>query len=89
MQGAVYRNHIFKIVRTVLNSHLGERIPKATKKMICFQTAAMVHARLYGTEVDGTVSPIWRDLWAKIDPKFNAQMSMSEILNEAEMEMKE
>lgn len=51
------------VVRTIVNNVLNKRFPGlnvAAKKEACTIIAQNVHARFYGCNVDGVLSPLWR-----------------------------
>lgn len=82
MQGKVYRAKVKKIILVAMNTKL-PGLKQADKKVISELAAKLIHAKLYGAEVDNVQSPIWRDLWAQTDESYNPTVRADQILNEA------
>lgn len=82
MQGTVYRAKIKKLILVAINTKL-PGLKQADKKVISELAAKLIHAKLYGAEVDNVQSPIWRDLWAQTDDSYNPTKTAEQILIEA------
>ena len=83
MNSADYRAEIRKIVITSIR----KEFPGLKKKQLedaATSAARAIHARMYGANVDGVESPIWRDHpWT--DPEVRAMQptkTAQELLNE-------
>lgn len=83
MKSQDYRNEISKIVRGVFL----KKFPGLKKQQLIDAStliARTVHARMYGANVDGVESPIWREdkRWADEFKNSQANQTAQEILNE-------
>ncbi len=72
MKSVEYRAIIAKIVHNVLKKHYPglKRVKCNQVDTACWEIAKVVHARMYGANVDGVDSPIWRDM-----PCYDKQLS--------------
>ncbi len=59
MKSVEYRAIVAKIVRNSLRKDFPGL--KLTNSTVCHTIARAIHARMYGANVDGVDSPIWRD----------------------------
>lgn len=88
MQSTEYR----KIIRTIVKNSLHKYYPGLKLKTslkagenagpdIASYIATAIHARMYGANVDGVDSPIWRDLEKAHDKPSKPNVEASELLN--------
>lgn len=60
MQSTVYKKQIRNIIRNLVNKKFpGLKNSEVTE--LVHEAAKSIHARFYGSAVDGVASPIWRD----------------------------
>lgn len=60
MKSIEYRS----IIKTIILNLMKRKFPGLKKSQLddlAYEVAKAVHARMYGTNVDGVESPIWRD----------------------------
>ena len=60
MKSSEYR----QILKTITRNTINRRFPGLKKKCVedvAMEIAKTIHARMYGANVDGVDSPIWRD----------------------------
>lgn len=64
MKSIEYRSIIAQIVRNSLKKEYPTLKLKMidSKEGLCYKIARAIHARMYGANVDGVDSPIWRDV---------------------------
>lgn len=83
MKSQDYKSNIKKIIRNVMR----RKFPGLKKEVLdvaAQEISIGIHARMYGSQVDGVASPIWRDdlkyqdMYEKCQPTKTAQ----ELLNE-------
>ena len=87
MNSQEYRGIISRIIRVTMKKHFPllakNGSPNGLLAQVSKQAALAIHARMYGANVDGVASPIWRsdgDQFPRIDA--------SEILKEGEKDEK-
>ena len=78
MRSGEYRDIIRKITKTVLNKKL-PGVPPRVKEEIANIIAVAVHARMYGANVDGVDSPLWRISGEYTEPNIDAATLMKEV----------
>lgn len=83
MQSAEYR----AILKTIILNLMKRKFPGLNKLQLselAIEAAKSIHARLYGANVDGVETPIWRDHPYKDTDFSNAQPTKTaqELLNE-------
>lgn len=74
MRGIEYRDIVRKIIKAALRASV-PGLKQKERNEVARVIANSVHARMYGADVDGVASPLWRE----IEPDKTAQ----EILDEA------
>lgn len=80
MKSSEYRELVRKVCRAAIRTNV-PRLQPGVKKKLIDDIAAMVHAKLYGAEVDGVVSPAFRDMWQDITAP---QQTPDELFTESE-----
>lgn len=60
MRSTEYRSNIRNIVRKAVNRKFPGLKPLRVKELAT-EISVAIHARFYGSDVDGVASPIWRD----------------------------
>lgn len=71
-----------KLISNIAKSAIKRRFPGLGKKEIdeAAKTIAVnIHARMYGANVDGVESPLWRDHYPDYQPTKPAQQILEEV----------
>lgn len=85
MHSREYRLIIARISRNLLKKHFPGLKPKELQ-IACTELGVHIHARMYGANVDGVDSPIWRERqcgdYAGQSPPNDPNVDASELLKE-------